>query len=153
MADEGLERGKNELQVYVMAEIPSNVILAEQFADRFDGFSIGSNDLTQLTLGIDRDSEMLADLGDASHPAVTTLIRDLIERAHAHDGGRKVGFCGQAPSNDPAYARFLVDAGIDSVSVTPDSFAAVKQQIAAAEGREGPVDDEQSRFGPFSATV
>jgi pyruvate,water dikinase len=133
MADEGLERGRHGLEVYVMAEIPSNVILTERFADRFDGFSIGSNDLTQLTLGIDRDSEILAGLGDASDEAVTTLIRDLIARAHAHDGGRKVGFCGQAPSNDPAYARFLVDAGIDSVSVTPDSFVAVTQQIAAAE--------------------
>lgn len=133
MAEEGLERGVNGLEVYVMAEIPSNIILAEDFADRFDGFSIGSNDLTQLTLGIDRDSGRLSGLGDASHPAVTTLIRDLIVRAHAHDGGRKVGFCGQAPSNDPAYARFLVEAGIDSVSVTPDSFVAVKNQIAAAE--------------------
>jgi pyruvate,water dikinase len=133
MAEEGLERGRHGLEVYVMAEIPSNVILAERFADRFDGFSIGSNDLTQLTLGIDRDSQILAGLGDASDEAVTTLIRDLITRAHAHDGGRKVGFCGQAPSNDPAYARFLVDAGIDSVSVTPDSFLAVKGQIAAAE--------------------
>ncbi len=133
MAEEGLERGRAGLEVYVMAEIPSNVILTERFADRFDGFSIGSNDLTQLTLGIDRDSEILAGLGDASDEAVTTLIRDLITRAHDHDGGRKVGFCGQAPSNDPAYARFLVDAGIDSVSVTPDSFIAVKQQIAAAE--------------------
>ena len=134
MAEHGLVRGEDGLEVYVMAEIPSNIILADEFADRFDGFSIGSNDLTQLTLGIDRDSEMLASLGDASNPAVTTLIRQLIERAHAHAGWRKVGFCGQAPSNDPTYARFLVDAGIDSVSVTPDSFVAVKRQIAQAEG-------------------
>ncbi len=133
MAEEGLARGVNGLEVYVMAEIPSNIILTEDFARRFDGFSIGSNDLTQLTLGIDRDSGRLSGLGDASHPAVTSLIRDLIARAHAFDGGRKVGFCGQAPSNDPAYARLLVEAGIDSVSVTPDSFVAVKHQIAAAE--------------------
>ena len=133
MAEEGLRRGVNGLEIYVMAEIPSNIILTEAFAERFDGFSIGSNDLTQLTLGIDRDSGRLSGLGDASHPAVTTLIRDLVARAHAFDGGRKVGFCGQAPSNDPAYARFLVEAGIDSVSVTPDSFVAVKHQIAAAE--------------------
>ena len=131
MAEEGLERGRDGLQVYVMAEIPANIILAEEFAERFDGFSIGSNDLTQLTLGVDRDSERLAHF-DASDPAVLYLIRDLIPRAHAA-GGRKVGFCGQAPSNDPTYARFLVEAGIDSVSVTPDSFLAVKQQIAAAE--------------------
>jgi len=133
MAEHGLVRGEDGLEVYVMAEIPSNIILADEFADRFDGFSIGSNDLTQLTLGIDRDSEMLASLGDASDPAVTTLIRQLIERAHAHTGRRKVGFCGQAPSNDPGYARLLVEAGIDSISVTPDSFVAVKQQIAKAE--------------------
>jgi pyruvate,water dikinase len=133
MAAEGLVRGENGLEVYVMAEIPSNILLAEDFAARFDGFSIGSNDLTQLTLGIDRDSEILADIGDASNPAVLQLITRLITVAHGC--GRKVGFCGQAPSNDPTYARFLVDAGIDSVSVTPDSFVAVKAQIAIAEGR------------------
>lgn len=131
MAEEGLTRGERGLEVYVMAEIPSNILLADEFAARFDGFSIGSNDLTQLTLGIDRDSEMLAGIGDASNPAVLQLISRLIEVAHRH--GRKVGFCGQAPSNDPTYARFLVNAGIDSVSVTPDSFVAVKEQIAAAE--------------------
>jgi pyruvate,water dikinase len=135
MAEEGLERGRAGLEVYVMAEIPSNVILAEEFAERFDGFSIGSNDLTQLTLGVDRDSEALSRF-DATDPAVLHLIRDLIPRAHAA-GGRKVGFCGQAPSNDPTYARFLVEAGIDSVSVTPDSFLAVKAQIAAAEAELG----------------
>ena len=133
MAEEGLVRGENGLEVYVMAEIPSNILLAEEFSKRFDGFSIGSNDLTQLTLGIDRDSEILAGIGDASNPAVLQLIRRLIDVAHSC--GRKVGFCGQAPSNDPTYARFLVDAGIDSVSVTPDSFVAVKQQIALAEGK------------------
>lgn len=131
MAEEGLVRGEHGLEVYVMAEIPSNILLADEFATRFDGFSIGSNDLTQLTLGIDRDSGLLASIGDASNPAVLQLIRRLIEVAHG--AGRKVGFCGQAPSNDPTYARFLVDAGIDSVSVTPDSFVAVKEQIAAAE--------------------
>ncbi len=133
MSAEGLVRGQNGLEVYVMAEIPSNIILAEAFAERFDGFSIGSNDLTQLTLGVDRDSEMLASTFGADDPAVLHLIRDLIDRAHAVH--RHVGFCGQAPSNDPAYARVLVEAGIDSVSVTPDSFVAVKHQIAAAEAR------------------
>ena len=131
MAEEGLVQGENGLKVYVMAEIPSNVILAEEFATRFEGFSIGSNDLTQLTLGVDRDSAILAGSFGADDPAVLTLVRQLIERAHA--AGRPVGFCGQAPSNDPAYAQLLVDAGIDSVSVTPDSFVAVKRQIAAAE--------------------
>lgn len=131
MAEEGLVRGEHGLKIYVMAEVPSNVILAEEFAARFDGFSIGSNDLTQLTLGVDRDSAILAGSFGADDPAVLTLIRQLIERAHT--AGRPVGFCGQAPSNDPAYARLLVDAGIDSVSVTPDSFVPVKRQIAAAE--------------------
>ncbi len=127
----GLERGRGGLQVYVMAEIPSNIILAEEFAERFDGFSIGSNDLTQLTLGVDRDSELLAQLFDETDPAVTRSIELLIERAHRH--GRPVGLCGQRPSDDPAFAGFLVRAGIDSVSVTPDSFLAVKANVAAAE--------------------
>ncbi|MEZ5383540.1 MAG: phosphoenolpyruvate synthase [Microthrixaceae bacterium] len=131
MADEGLARGENGLKVYVMAEIPSNIIRADEFAQRFDGFSIGSNDLTQLTLGVDRDSAELGASFGADDPAVLTLIRQLIERAHAAD--RPVGFCGQAPSNDPAYARMLVEAGIDSVSVTPDAFLDVKTQIAEAE--------------------
>ncbi|WP_407991479.1 phosphoenolpyruvate synthase [Kitasatospora sp. CMC57] len=131
MADHGLTRGQNGLQVYVMAEIPSNILLAEQFAERFDGFSVGSNDLTQLTLGVDRDSELLAHLFDERDPAVTRSIETLIAAAHA--AGRTVGLCGQRPSNDPEFTRFLVEAGIDSVSVTPDSFAAVKQHVAAAE--------------------
>lgn len=133
MADEGLVRGHDGLQVHVMAEIPSNIILAEAFAERFDGFSIGSNDLTQLTLGVDRDSALLAREFGADNPAVLHLIRDLIGRAHVAQ--RHVGFCGQAPSNDPHYAQVLVAAGIDSISVTPDSFVAVKHQIAAAEAR------------------
>jgi pyruvate,water dikinase len=131
LADNGLIRGQNGLEVYVMCEIPSNVILAEQFADRFDGFSIGSNDLTQLTLGVDRDSERLADLFDEEDEAVTTLIRRLIEAAHGR--GRKVGLCGQAPSDRPAFAAFLVEAGIDSISVSPDTFLRVKRHVAAAE--------------------
>jgi pyruvate,water dikinase len=114
-----------------MCEIPSNVILAEEFAKRFDGFSIGSNDLTQLTLGVDRDSEELARLFDERDPAVQWMIRAVIEKAHA--AGAKVGFCGQAPSNDPDFARLLVEAGIDSISVTPDSFLAVKGHVAEAE--------------------
>ena len=131
MAENGLERGRNGLQVYVMCEIPSNVILADAFADRFDGFSIGSNDLTQLTLGVDRDSGDLADLFRERDPAVLWMIRHVIERARAR--GRHIGLCGQAPSNDPDFARLLVEAGIDAISVTPDSFLAVKRHVAAAE--------------------
>ncbi|MFJ8160083.1 phosphoenolpyruvate synthase [Streptomyces sp. NPDC096136] len=131
MAAEGLRRGENGLKVYVMAEIPANVLLAQDFAERFDGFSIGSNDLTQLTLGVDRDSEALADVFDENAPAVTALIRMLVPRAHAV--GRPVGLCGQRPSDDPAFAAFLVGVEVDSISVVPDSFADVKQHVAAAE--------------------
>ncbi len=131
MAANGLERGQAGLEVYVMCEIPANVVLAEQFAARFDGFSIGSNDLTQLVLGVDRDSARLRDLFDEQNEAVTRMIRSVIETAHAH--GRKVSLCGQAPSDRPAFVEFLVDAGIDSVSVTPDSFLRVKTNVAAAE--------------------
>ncbi len=131
MADNGLRRGENGLQVYVMCEIPSNVILAEEFAKRFDGFSIGSNDLTQLTLGVDRDSGDLADLFSERDPAVLWMIRTVIAKARA--AGRHIGLCGQAPSNDPGFARLLVQAGINAISVTPDSFVAVKTNVAAAE--------------------
>jgi len=131
MAQNGLERGVDGLQIYVMCEIPSNVILARAFAQRFDGFSIGSNDLTQLTLGVDRDSEQLAGLFDEKDEAVKWMIRRVITEAHA--AGAKVGLCGQAPSNDPKFAAFLVECGIDSISVTPDSFVAVKRAVAFAE--------------------
>lgn len=131
MAEEGLRRGENGLEIYVMCEIPANVVLAGDFARRFDGFSVGSNDLTQLTLGIDRDSELLADQFDERDPAVEWMIRNVIAEAHRH--GTKVGLCGQAPSDHPEFARFLVECGIDSISVTPDSFVAVKQHVAQAE--------------------
>jgi len=131
MAANGLERGKEGLEVYVMCEIPSNVVLAGEFAARFDGFSIGSNDLTQLTLGIDRDSRDLAHLFDERNPAVKTLIRQVIAAAHA--AGRKVGLCGQAPSDYPEFAEFLVEAGIDSISLNPDSVAEARRRVAAAE--------------------
>ncbi|MDT0467427.1 phosphoenolpyruvate synthase [Streptomyces gibsoniae] len=131
MASHGLVRGRNDLEAYVMAEIPSNIILAREFSDRFDGFSIGSNDLTQLTLGVDRDSEQLRALFNERDPAVTTSIRTLIAAAHLKS--RKVGLCGQRPSDDPDFARLLVDAAIDSVSVTPDSFLLVKDNVVAAE--------------------
>lgn len=134
MAANGLERGAAGLQLYMMCEIPSNVIRAEEFAALFDGFSIGSNDLTQLVLGVDRDSALLAPLFDERDPAVTTLIADLVGRAHA--AGIKVGICGQAPSNYPDFARFLVEQGIDSISLNPDSFVATLGEVARAEAAE-----------------
>jgi pyruvate,water dikinase len=142
MAEHGLRRGDNGLQVYVMTELPSNVLSATDFADRFDGFSIGSNDLTQLTLGVDRDSERLAPLFDERDPAVTNSIQTVIESArHA---GRKVGLCGQRPSDDPDFARLLVQAGIDSISVAPDSFLVVKDNVAAAERDQRRQDPHRS---------
>jgi pyruvate,water dikinase len=131
MADNGLKRGENGLQVYVMCEIPSNVILAKEFAKRFDGFSIGSNDLTQLTLGVDRDSDALAGVFDEQDDAVKWMIQSVI--SEANKAGAKIGLCGQAPSDHPEFAQFLVECGIDSISVTPDSFLAVKQNVADAE--------------------
>ena len=133
MAENGLRRGEAGLEIYVMCEIPSNVILAKSFAERFDGFSIGSNDLTQLTLGVDRDSEELAGLFDEQDEAVKWMIENVIREAHK--AGAKIGLCGQAPSDHPEFAEFLVDCGIDSISVSPDSFLAVKQKVAAAEAR------------------
>jgi pyruvate,water dikinase len=120
MAEFGLYRGKNGLEIYLMAEIPSNILLADQFARYVDGFSIGSNDLTQLTLGLDRDSSLVAPIYDERNEAVKEMIRMLIRKAHAT--GTKVGICGQAPSDFPDFATFLVKEGIDSISVTPDSL-------------------------------
>lgn len=124
MASEGLKRGKNGLEVYVMCEIPANVILAEEFAKIFDGFSIGSNDLTQLTLGIDRDSGILkiAGTGNEKNEAVKTLIRQVIQKAKI--AKRKIGICGQAPSDFPDFAEFLMKEGIDSISLNPDTVLA-----------------------------
>ncbi len=127
----GLERDKNGLEVYVMAEIPSNILLAKQFAELFDGFSIGSNDLTQLTLGLDRDSEIVSDIFDENNDAVKYQIRHLIDRAH--EQGVKVGLCGQAPSDYPEFAAFLVQHGIDSISFNPDAIIKGIENIAAAE--------------------
>ena len=134
MAENGLARGQNGLEVYVMCEIPSNVILAAAFAERFDGFSIGSNDLTQLTLGVDRDSELLASVFDEQNEAVKWMIRSVIQEARR--AGAKVGLCGEAPSNHPEFAEFLIECGIDSISVVPDSFISVKKHVAEAESRK-----------------
>jgi pyruvate, water dikinase len=131
MARHGLVRGMHGLEVYVMCEIPSNVILAAEFAQVFDGFSIGSNDLTQLILGVDRDSELVAHLFDERNDAVTRTIAQVITAAHA--AGRKIGICGQAPSDYPAFAQFLVAAGIDSISLTPDSLLKTMADIAETE--------------------
>jgi pyruvate,water dikinase len=131
MAEAGLRRGENGLEVYVMCEIPANVILTEEFAEIFDGFSIGSNDLTQLTLGLDRDSAIVAHLFDERNPAVMRLVQDVIRRAQAC--GRKVGICGQAPSDYPEFARFLVRCGIDSISLNPDTVLKTTQEIFEME--------------------
>lgn len=131
MKEGGLERGVNQLEVYVMAEIPSNVILAEDFSRIFDGFSIGSNDLTQLVLGVDRDSVQVAPLFNERNPAVMWACADLIKKAHKH--GRKVGICGQAPSDYPEFAAFLVQQGIDSISLNPDSMVKTKWRILEVE--------------------
>lgn len=135
MAEEGLRRGEQGLEVYVMAEIPSNIILAEEFAEYFDGFSIGSNDLTQLTLGVDRDSAQIAALFDERNDAVRRSCATLIEKAHKH--GCKVGICGQAPSDYPEFATFLVEQGIDSISLNPDALLRTTADILAIEGKVG----------------
>ncbi|MFM7450683.1 MAG: phosphoenolpyruvate synthase [Leptolyngbyaceae cyanobacterium] len=134
MEKNGLKRGENGLQVYVMCEIPSNVVLADEFAEVFDGFSIGSNDLTQLTLGLDRDSALVAHLFDERNTGVKRMIRQVI--ATAKEKGRKIGICGQAPSDYPEFARFLVEQGINSISLNPDSVLKTLLEIAEAEKYE-----------------
>lgn len=131
----GLAQGDNGLEIYVMAEIPSNVLQAEEFAEIFDGFSIGSNDLTQLTLGLDRDSELVSHLYDERNSSVKTLVRRLIEVVHVQ--GRKVGICGQAPSDFPEFAEFLVECGIDSISLNPDTVIKTQLRIAEKEKELG----------------
>jgi pyruvate,water dikinase len=147
MARHGLVRGKNGLEVYVMCELPSNVIGAEAFAERFDGFSIGSNDLTQLTLGLDRDSALVAELFDERHATVMEMIRLAIRTARRR--GRKIGICGQAPSDYPEFARFLVEEGIDSISLNPDAVVRTRLSIAALEEQlesfSGPRGDSADR--------
>ncbi|NWF78264.1 MAG: phosphoenolpyruvate synthase [Chloroflexi bacterium] len=135
MREFGLRQGENGLEVYVMCEIPSNVVLAEEFADVFDGFSIGSNDLTQLTLGLDRDSALVAHIFDERNEAVKRLVRQVIEAAHNHKPRRKIGICGQAPSDFPEFADFLVECGIDSMSLNPDVVLSTRLSIAEVENR------------------
>jgi len=135
MEQSGLKRGENDFEVYVMVEIPSNVILAEQFAELFDGFSIGSNDLTQLTLGVDRDNHTVAHVYDENNEAVKELIRRVIKVAK--EKHVKIGLCGQAPSDYPEFARFLVEEGIDSISLAPDTVVKTTIDIKHTEEKLG----------------
>jgi len=135
MKEFGLKQGRNGLEVYMMCEIPSNVVLAEEFADVFDGFSIGSNDLTQLTLGLDRDSELVAHIFDERNEAVKRLVKQVIDAAHRHKPRRKIGICGQAPSDFPEFADYLVGCGIDSMSLNPDVVLSTRLNIAEVEKR------------------
>jgi pyruvate,water dikinase len=137
MEKHGLRLGENGLEVYVMCEIPSNVILADEFAEIFDGFSIGSNDLTQLVLGVDRDSEIVAHIFDECDEAVKKMIAGVIRAARAR--GRKIGICGQAPSDYPEFARFLVEQGIDSISLNPD--AVLRTTLSVLELEAAPAGD------------
>jgi pyruvate,water dikinase len=137
MNEYGLKQGENGLEVYVMCEIPSNVIVADQFSEVFDGFSIGSNDLTQLTLGLDRDSDLVAHIFDERNDAVKRLVSQVITTAHSHQPRRKVGICGQAPSDFPEFAEFLVECGIDSISLNPDTVIKTRLKIAETEKRLG----------------
>lgn len=144
-----LVRGRNGLEVYVMCEIPSNVVLAAEFAEIFDGFSIGSNDLTQLVLGVDRDSELVAPLFDERNDAVKLMIAQVIADAHA--AGRRIGICGQAPSDYPDFARFLVESGIDSISLSPDAILATTidvlelESAASASGAQRTGEESRGR--------
>ncbi|MGM0945936.1 MAG: phosphoenolpyruvate synthase [Bacteroidota bacterium] len=131
MQEFGIKQGEKGLEIYVMAEIPSNVILAEEFAAVFDGFSIGSNDLTQLTLGVDRDSEILTELFDENNPAVKWMISEVIRKVKAK--GKKIGLCGQAPSDKSDFAAFLIDQGIDSISFNPDALLKGIENMVNAE--------------------
>ena len=131
----GLKQGDNGLEFYVMAEIPSNVIVADEFAEIFDGFSIGSNDLTQLTLGLDRDSELVSHIYDERESAVKKLVAEVI--AVAKKKGKKIGICGQAPSDYDDFATFLVECGIDSMSLNPDTVLETKLKIAKKEKELG----------------
>jgi pyruvate,water dikinase len=142
LREEGLERGRNGLELYCMAEVPSNIVLADKFAERFDGFSIGSNDLTQLVLGIDRDSSLLAHLFDERNEAVKRSIAQLIKTAHSAKPRVKVGICGQSPSDFEEIRIFLVENGIDSMSLNPDTViqgyidvAKVEKRLASAKSR------------------
>jgi pyruvate,water dikinase len=131
MASRGLIQGENELEIYMMVEIPSNVLLIEEFGKIFDGFSIGSNDLTQLTLGLDRDSAQIAHIFDERNPAVMELVKQAIIKVNKM--GKKIGICGQAPSDYPEFARFLVECGIHSISLNSDTIIKTTLDIIELE--------------------
>ena len=131
MAGHGLKRGENGLEIYVMCEIPNNVIQIDAFAQLFDGFSIGSNDLTQLTLGVDRDSEIVAFDFDERDPGMLEMLRLAV--LGSKRSGRHVGICGEAPANYPEVARYLAKLGIDSISVNPSSILRTMQVVSEAE--------------------
>jgi pyruvate,water dikinase len=135
MAQLGLKRGNNGLEIYVMCEIPNNVIQIDAFSQHFDGFSIGSNDLTQLTLGVDRDSEILAEDFDERDLGVKTMIKMAVDGARRN--GKHSGLCGQAPSDYPEMAEYLVEIGIDSMSLNPDTVLQTTQRILALEKQLG----------------
>jgi pyruvate,water dikinase len=133
MASQGLGRGVNGLQVYVMCEIPNNVLLIDEFSELFDGFSIGSNDLTQLTLGVDRDSAIVAESFDERDPGMLKMLKLAVEGAKRN--GRHSGICGQAPSDHPEIAKYLVELGIDSISLTPDTVLRTMRALAEIEAK------------------
>ncbi len=154
MKEFGLQRGQDGLKVHVMCEIPSNVLLAKEFAQIFDGFSIGSNDLTQLTLGVDRDSALVSHIYNENNVAVKKLIRDVIQVAHEYK--REVGICGQAPSDYPEFAEFLVQEGIDSISLNPDIFLKTRERIRLMEkkvGRIAPPFFAMEKLSPLRSVV
>ncbi|RUM61692.1 MAG: phosphoenolpyruvate synthase, partial [Persephonella sp.] len=134
------KRNDNGLEVYVMCELPSNVILADQFAEIFDGFSIGSNDLTQLTLGLDRDSSLVAHLYDERNEAVKRAIAQAIKTVKSK--GKKIGICGQGPSDYPDFAQFLVEQGIDTISINPDAVLKTTKAVYEIEKKLGLHDED-----------
>ena len=150
MERNGLRRGDNGLEIYVMCEIPSNVMLAAEFAEIFDGFSIGSNDLTQLVLGVDRDSEIVAPIFDERNPAVKKMIANVIRDARL--AGRKIGICGQAPSDYPEFAEFLVGEKIDSISLNPDVVLKMTLRILEMEAKLAS-KPPSARADQFAATA
>jgi len=135
MRKHGLIQGQNGLEIYVMCEVPSNVIMADEFSEIFDGFSIGSNDLTQLVLGLDRDSEKVSHIFDERNPAVKRMVQSVIEKVKQN--GKKIGICGQAPSDYPEFAEFLVRCGIDSISLNPDTVIKTTDKILQVEKELG----------------
>jgi pyruvate,water dikinase len=135
MRNYGLVQGQNGLEIYMMCEVPSNVIMADEFSEIFDGFSIGSNDLTQLVLGLDRDSEKISHVFDERDPAVKRMVQLVIEKAKKN--GKKIGICGQAPSDYPEFAEFLVQCGIDSISLNSDTIIKTTSKVLQVEKESG----------------